>query len=76
VNNGENSKYKARYCVGGDLEEGEPETYAPVVLWSSVRLFLVLALTLNWHTSSINFSNAFVQAKLEKPIGIHLPRGL
>ncbi|KAI2513951.1 hypothetical protein MHU86_335 [Fragilaria crotonensis] len=58
------SKYKARYCVRGDLEEGEPETFAPVVAWSSVRLFTILALTLNWDTSSIDFSNAFVQANL------------
>ena len=72
---GEISKYKARYCVRGDLEEGEPETYAPVVSWSSVRPFLVLALTLNWYTSSIDFSSAFVQAKLENPVWIHLPRG-
>jgi hypothetical protein len=69
------SKYKARYCVRGDLEEGEPETFAPVVAWSSVRLFTILALTLNWDTSSIDFSNAFVQAKLETPVWIHLPRG-
>ena len=72
---GEISKYKARYCVRGDLEEGEPETFAPVVSWSSVRLFLILALTLNWDTSSIDFSNAFVQARLESPVWIHLPRG-
>jgi len=57
------------------LEEGEPETFAPVVAWSSVRLFTILALTLNWDTSSIDFSNAFVQAKLETPVWIHLPRG-
>jgi Reverse transcriptase (RNA-dependent DNA polymerase) len=72
---GEISKYKARYCVRGDLEEGEPETFAPVVSWSSVRLFLILALTLNWDTSSIDFSNAFVQARLDSPVWIHLPRG-
>jgi hypothetical protein len=55
---GEISKFKARYCVRGDLEEGEPETFAPVVAWSSVRLFLVLSLTLNWDTCSIDFSSA------------------
>ena len=69
------SKYKARYCVRGDLEDSDPETFAPVVAWSSVRLFLVLSLTLGWDTCSIDFSNAFVQAKLEKPVWIHLPRG-
>ena len=72
---GEISKFKARYCVRGDLEEGEPETFAPVVAWSSVRLFLILSLTLNWETSSIDFSSAFVQAKLQNPVWIHLPRG-
>ena len=30
------TKYKARYCVLGDLEEGEPETCAQVVAWSAV----------------------------------------
>ena len=45
---GELSKFKARYCVRGDLAEGEPETFSPIVAWSSVRLFLILSLTLNW----------------------------
>ena len=72
---GEITKYKARYCVRGDLEEGEPETYAPVVAWSSVRLFLVLSLTLGWQTCSIDFSSAFVQANLTDPVWINLPRG-
>ena len=72
---GEITKFKARYCVRGDLEEGEPETYAPVVAWSSVRLFLVLSLTLNWETCSIDFSSAFVQARLASPVWIHMPRG-
>ena len=72
---GEITKYKARYCVRGDLEEGEPETFAPVVAWSSVRLFLVLSMTLNWDTCSIDFSSAFVQARLTNPVWIHTPRG-
>jgi hypothetical protein len=58
------------------MEEGNPETYAPVVAWSSVRLFLILAKTLNWPTwCSINFNSAFVQAMLEESVWIHLPRG-
>ena len=68
-------KYKARYCVRGDLQEGDFDTFAPVVAWSTVRLFLVMALTLGWHTCSIDFSNAFVQATLTEPVWIHLPRG-
>jgi hypothetical protein len=69
------SKLKGRYCVRGDLQEGEFETYAPVVGFSTVRLFLVLSLTLGWYTESIDFSNAFVQAVLAEPVWIHLPRG-
>jgi hypothetical protein len=72
---GEVRKYKARYCCRGDLEEGDFDTFAPVVAWSSVRLFLVLTMTLDWVTCSIDFANAFLQAKLKTPVWIHLPRG-
>jgi hypothetical protein len=68
-------KYKARFCVRGDLMEEEADTHSPVVAWSTVRLFLILSITLNWYSCSIDFSNAFVQAKLKSPIWIHLPRG-
>jgi len=72
---GNPTKYKARYCVRGDLQDGEEMTHSPVCSWSSVRIFLVMSLKLNWKTISIDFSNAFVQAKLADPIWIHLPRG-
>lgn len=61
------SKYKARYCVRGDLQETIEETFAPVVAWSTVRLFLVLSLTLDWQTCTIDFSSAFVQAPTNWP---------
>jgi hypothetical protein len=72
---GEVKKHKGRYCVRGDLQEGSFETYAPVVAFPTVRLFLVLALAFNWQTITIDFSNAFVQAELKEPVWIHLPRG-
>ena len=68
-------KFKARYCLRGDLQEGEFETYAPVVHFSSVRLFLAWSLLLNWCTCSVDFSNAFIQAAMTEPTFIHLPRG-
>ena len=68
-------KFKARYCIRGDLQVGDFETYAPVVQFSSVRLFLALSLLLNWYSCSIDFSNAFIQANLDEPTFIHLPRG-
>jgi predicted RNA binding protein YcfA (HicA-like mRNA interferase family) len=67
--------YKGRTVARGDLEEGVFDTYAPVVAWSNVRFFLVLSLILKWNTCSIDFSSAFVQAKLEKAVWLHLPRG-
>jgi hypothetical protein len=29
-------KFKARWCIRGDLQEGTFDTYAPVVAWSSI----------------------------------------
>ena len=60
----------------GDLQDrSNLETYAPVVSTSSIRVFLILSLTLASQTCSIDFQNAFVQSDLESPIWIHIPRG-
>ena len=68
--------HKARMMVArGNLEQGVFQTFAPVVAWSTLRLFLVLSLVLDWHTFSIDFSSAVVQATLEKSVWLHLPRG-
>ena len=67
-------KYKGSYCVRGDLQSGDFETFAPVVAFSTVRLFLILSLKFKWCTCSIDFANAFVQATLKSPVWIHLPR--
>ena len=72
---GQVKKLKARYCVRGDLQDGDPETFAPVVAFSTVRIFLAFSAILDWVTISIDFVNAFVQAPLSAPIWIHLPRG-
>ena len=68
-------KYKARYCVRGDLQQGDFDTFAPVVSFSTVRLFLVLSLMFKWQTCTVDFANAFVQAKLTDSVYMHLPRG-
>ena len=65
---GEIKKFKSRYCCRGDLEEGKFDTYAPVVAFPTVRLFLISALKMGWQTQSIDFSNAFVQSDLEHPV--------
>ena len=72
---GEILKHKARYCVRGDLQETEQENYSPVVHWSSIRIVLTISLILGWELACIDFNNAFVQATLDEPVWIHLPRG-
>ena len=66
---------KARWCVRGDLQEPMENTFAPVVMWSTVRLLMYFTLFFKLHTRCIDFSNAFVQAALDEPIYVHLPRG-
>jgi Reverse transcriptase (RNA-dependent DNA polymerase). len=68
-------KYKARYCVRGDLHDQVTDTFAPAIAFSMVRIFLITSIMFKWHTCSIDFSNAFVQAKLDEDMWIHLPRG-
>ena len=68
-------KFKARYTVRGDLHESAADTFAPVVAFSTVRLFLILSLVLKWKTCSVDFSNAFIQAAATETIYLHLPRG-
>jgi hypothetical protein len=36
---------------------------------------LLLALLTGWQTSLVDYANAFVQATLDNPVWIHLPRG-
>ena len=72
-------KFKARYCVRGDLQkEGVDyfETYAPVVQWSTVRLLLTMILSNDWTTKQVDYTNAFAQADLEEQVYIEPPKGL
>ena len=55
--------------------DGEEESYAPVVCWSSVRFLLIVAIILGWITVSLDYTNAFVQATLAKPVYMSTPRG-
>jgi hypothetical protein len=62
---GSASKFKARYCVRGDMQqEGVDyfETYAPVVQWSTIRMILTLVLREGWSTRQVDYTNAFAQA--------------
>jgi hypothetical protein len=69
-------KFKARITVRGDLMKSYGfETFSAVCAWSTVRMVLILALTWGWTTCTVDFSNAFIHAKLDTPVWIQLPKG-
>ena len=78
------TKHKARLCChGGQQEWGVNywNTYSPVVSWSSIRILMTLSNLHNFHTKSVDFVQAFPQAKvkstifLKTPDGVELPGG-
>ncbi len=69
-------KTKARFCARGDKQiKGVDyfDTYAPVVNWATVQLLLCLSKSLGWKTRQVDFSNTFVQAKLDEDVYITTP---
>ncbi len=71
-------KFKARFCVRGDKQiEGIDvfDTFAPVVQWSTVRLLLVLSLSLGLATKQVDYVAAFCQAPITEDIYVALPQG-
>jgi hypothetical protein len=51
------------------------ETYAPVVSWSTVCLLLTLASIHGWHSSQIDFAQAFTQPPIAEEIYMKIPQG-
>ena len=71
-------KWKARLNVhSGQQEHGVHywDTYAPVVTWQTVRLFLILSILLRWHSRQLDFVMAYLQAPAEMPLYLQLPQG-
>ena len=66
---------KLRWVIRGDLQDVDFSIYAPVVNWSTVRIFMVLSLLLGWTMKALDFVNAFIQATLEDTVYVQLPRG-
>jgi hypothetical protein len=71
-------KWKARLNVhGGQQEKGVNfwETYAPVVQWVSIRIFLIVALINGWHSRQLDFVLAYPQADIECDLYMAIPAG-
>ena len=71
-------KHKARLCAhGGQQTHGVTywDTFAPVVNWYTLRIFLTLSIILGWVARSVDFVLAYPQAGLDKDIYMRIPAG-
>jgi hypothetical protein len=71
-------KLKARYCARGfEQVEGVDyfETFAPVVMWLTVRLLLIMSILLNLETTQIDYTAAFVHAPIDCLVYVEMPPG-
>ena len=62
---------------GGQQEYGVHywETYALVVTWQTLRIFMILSLIQGWASHQLNSVMAYPQAPAEKPLYMRLPQG-
>ena len=70
-------KRKARLNLhGGKQEHGVNywETYAPVVGWSTIRLFLISMILNKWTSKQVDFVLAFPQADIECDMYMDIPQ--
>ena len=73
-------KFKARFCARGDQQvEGVDyfETYAPVIMWVTICLMLILECLLDLKSKQGDVTCAFLHAHLEpkEEVYVHMPRG-
>jgi hypothetical protein len=73
-------KFKACFCARGNRQtEGVDyfETWAPVVMWSTVRIVVVLAATLDLISLQCDITMAFIHAcyPATETLYVHQPRG-
>ena len=69
-------KLKARYCARGfEQEHGVDyfETFAPVVMWLTVRLLLVMSILMDLDTKQIDYTAAFVHAPIDCLVYVEMP---
>lgn len=71
-------KCKARLCTAGSQQQYGIDywnTYTPVMSWSSVRLLLTLSHIHKWHSTQIDFTQAFTQPPIKEDVYMHIPQG-
>ena len=73
------NRHKARLCCHGDQQQWGVnywDTYAPVVTWSSIRILMTIAFLHKMHTKSVDFVQAYPQAKVKNTIYLRTPQGV
>ena len=72
------ARYKARLVAKGFTQkEGIDynETFAPVVKYKSLRIIIALANMLNYELKQMDVITAFLNAKLDEDVYMHVPEG-
>lgn len=72
-------RFKRRGAAGGNHQvygENYKETYAPVVSFSVVRMFLYIAVVMNMCMAQVDVKTAFLNGVLEEDIWTTSPRGI
>jgi hypothetical protein len=72
-------KWKARLTIDGSKQRygiHYNETYSPVVTWATTRFFLIQSLLLGWHTQQLDFTLAYPQADVDRPLYMEIPKRL
>jgi len=74
---GEPTKLKARCCfmgAKGSFDASNMNVFAPCVRWMSVLIMLCLAAMMGWHFTGIDYSMAYLNAKLAVPVYMWPPK--
>ena len=78
VNRDNTLKYKVRLCACGYSQKygiDYDETFAPTAKYKSLCTVLTIAASNNWTISGIDVENAFVEADIDRPLWMNLPKG-
>eukprot|EP00957_Ditylum_brightwellii_P115336 8795326-Ditylum_brightwellii.AAC.1 len=70
-------KFKARFCCRGNQQkEGLDyfDTFAPVVSWNTVRMLIILSITLNISSTQVDCTSAFVLSAIDTIVYISMPQ--
>ena len=76
TNDAKIGQYKARLVVKGFMQENVPETYAPVVEFSSVRVALTVAIQKGFCIHQIGVKMALLHGDIKSTVSISLPPGV